>query len=316
MPMRAIMVGPFFSATRIRHSIAACHSPRFCSAWGSFMMSPADGPSLAAGGSPAEYRAGIERAINHGFLLKRAVRIRQSYSAVCLGSSPRHSTHRAVSLTILAAIKLTPSRCGSRRSIAADVKKLGGQRAAILRVAVRRRCGVFEHACKLACEGIVAKRKDLPYQSGRSKRWLKAELLPSISPGKASIGASLNSLFKVFASEEDTIDVLSVIAEIIKDLLIFVVVMFGLLIALIVIVSKMPDDNPLKGVLTALSYRIGATAAAGLLAIPIEPIPGLDVLYDIGVPVALIIYWISFLKNAGRTTIDPSLRQAQQASSR
>ena len=107
-------------------------------------------------------------------------------------------------------------------------------------------------------------------------------------------------------------DVLSVIAEIIKDLLIFVVVMFALLIALIVIVSKMPDDNPLKRVLTALSYRIGATAAAGLLAIPIEPISGLDVLYDIGVPVALIIYWISFFKNASRTTIDPSLRQAQQ----
>jgi hypothetical protein len=78
-------------------------------------------------------------------------------------------------------------------------------------------------------------------------------------------------------------DALSIIAEIIKDLLIFVVVMFALLIALIVIVSKMPEDNPLKRVLTALSYRIGATAAAGLLAIPIEPIPGLDVLYDIGV---------------------------------
>ena len=54
-------------------------------------------------------------------------------------------------------------------------------------------------------------------------------------------------------------DVLSVIAEIIKDLLIFVVVMFALLIALIVIVSKMPDNNPLKRVLTALSYRIGCT---------------------------------------------------------
>jgi bifunctional non-homologous end joining protein LigD len=32
---------------------------------------------------------------------------------------------------------------------------------------------IFEHACKLGCEGIVAKRKDLPYESGRSKRWLK-----------------------------------------------------------------------------------------------------------------------------------------------
>ena len=32
---------------------------------------------------------------------------------------------------------------------------------------------VFEHACKLGCEGIVAKRIDMPYQSGRSKRWVK-----------------------------------------------------------------------------------------------------------------------------------------------
>lgn len=32
---------------------------------------------------------------------------------------------------------------------------------------------IYKHACKLGCEGIVAKRKDLPYESGRSKRWLK-----------------------------------------------------------------------------------------------------------------------------------------------
>jgi ATP-dependent DNA ligase len=32
---------------------------------------------------------------------------------------------------------------------------------------------IFEHACKLGFEGIVAKRKDLPYESGRSRRWLK-----------------------------------------------------------------------------------------------------------------------------------------------
>lgn len=32
---------------------------------------------------------------------------------------------------------------------------------------------IFQHACRLGHEGIVAKRKDLPYESGRSKRWLK-----------------------------------------------------------------------------------------------------------------------------------------------
>ena len=84
---------------------------------------------------------------------------------------------------------------------------------------------------------------------------------------------------------------LSTVADIIRDLLIFVVAMTALLIVLIVVVSRMPDDNPLKRILSALSYRIGATAAAGAVAIPIEPIPGLDGLYDIAVPIVLIWYW-------------------------
>src|SRR5262245_27829484 len=32
---------------------------------------------------------------------------------------------------------------------------------------------VFHHACKLGLEGIVSKRKDSPYRSGRSPDWLK-----------------------------------------------------------------------------------------------------------------------------------------------
>ncbi len=93
---------------------------------------------------------------------------------------------------------------------------------------------------------------------------------------------------------------LSTIAQIIRDLLIFVAVMTGLLIALVVVVSKMPDSNPLKRLLVALTYRVGATAAAGALAIPIEPIPGIDALYDVLVPVALIWYWITFFRDAQR----------------
>jgi hypothetical protein len=62
---------------------------------------------------------------------------------------------------------------------------------------------------------------------------------------------------------------LSTIAEIIRDLLIFVVVIAALLIALVVVISKMPDTNPLKRLLTAFSYRLGATLAAGAIAIPL-----------------------------------------------
>jgi bifunctional non-homologous end joining protein LigD len=34
---------------------------------------------------------------------------------------------------------------------------------------------VFKHACKLGLEGIVSKRKDSPYRSGRSPDWLKSK---------------------------------------------------------------------------------------------------------------------------------------------
>jgi bifunctional non-homologous end joining protein LigD len=34
---------------------------------------------------------------------------------------------------------------------------------------------VFAHACKLGLEGIVSKRKDSPYRSGRTPDWLKSK---------------------------------------------------------------------------------------------------------------------------------------------
>ncbi len=34
---------------------------------------------------------------------------------------------------------------------------------------------VFEHACKLGLEGIVSKRRDSAYSSGRSPHWVKAK---------------------------------------------------------------------------------------------------------------------------------------------
>ena len=34
---------------------------------------------------------------------------------------------------------------------------------------------VFEHACKLGLEGVVSKRKDSRYASGRSPHWIKSK---------------------------------------------------------------------------------------------------------------------------------------------
>jgi hypothetical protein len=95
-------------------------------------------------------------------------------------------------------------------------------------------------------------------------------------------------------------EALSAIERIIRDLLIFVVAMTAILAALIVIISRMPDDNPLKRIMVALSYRVGATAAAGMLVIPSTPIPGLDAVIDIGAPLVLIWYWWTFFRDALR----------------
>jgi bifunctional non-homologous end joining protein LigD len=34
---------------------------------------------------------------------------------------------------------------------------------------------MFRHACKLGLEGIVSKRKDSSYRSGRSPHWIKSK---------------------------------------------------------------------------------------------------------------------------------------------
>jgi bifunctional non-homologous end joining protein LigD len=38
---------------------------------------------------------------------------------------------------------------------------------------------VFEHACKLGLEGVVAKRRDAPYRSGRQESWIKLKCVKS-----------------------------------------------------------------------------------------------------------------------------------------
>ena len=97
-------------------------------------------------------------------------------------------------------------------------------------------------------------------------------------------------------------ELLTAITEIIRDLLIFVAVMTALLITLIVVVSKMPDSNPLKRLLVALTRRVAATALAGAVAIPIEPIPAIDAVYDFAVPILLIVYWFTLFRDAHRVT--------------
>jgi hypothetical protein len=90
------------------------------------------------------------------------------------------------------------------------------------------------------------------------------------------------------------VDILNLVGQIVRDLLIFVGSCFALLVVLLIVVARMPRENPLRQLLGELCRHVAVTLAAGAVAIPIEPIPGLDVAYDTVVPIALLYFWIKF----------------------
>jgi hypothetical protein len=56
----------------------------------------------------------------------------------------------------------------------------------------------------------------------------------------------------------------------------------GLAVILAIVAARMPPDNPLRKVLHALCTRLVAMLGVGAVAIPLQPIPGLDAIYDVG----------------------------------
>ena len=54
---------------------------------------------------------------------------------------------------------------------------------------------VFKHACKLGLEGIVSKRLDLAYRSGRCRAWIKIKnpASPAYCASKTGRGENLST---------------------------------------------------------------------------------------------------------------------------
>jgi hypothetical protein len=92
--------------------------------------------------------------------------------------------------------------------------------------------------------------------------------------------------------------ILNFFEHLVRDLLIFVAVLFGLLVILLIVIARMPPDNPLRQLLSELCRHLAITMAAGLVAIPVEMVPGVDVAYDTLVPLGLLYFWIKFLVRA------------------
>jgi bifunctional non-homologous end joining protein LigD len=60
----------------------------------------------------------------------------------------------------------------------AGLKRCLGRRKRVIRYVEHLEDGgaeMFEHACRLGFEGIVSKRRDGRYRSGRSSGWLKSK---------------------------------------------------------------------------------------------------------------------------------------------
>jgi hypothetical protein len=104
------------------------------------------------------------------------------------------------------------------------------------------------------------------------------------------------------------------VVEIVKVILIAVGVLVVVLCVLLVGIFRLPRGNRVRLLMSALAMRVGATALAGLVAVPIEPIAGLDVLYDIGAPLLLLIYWARLFPHAAAilrgTASDPRVGAA------
>ena len=82
----------------------------------------------------------------------------------------------------------------------------------------------------------------------------------------------------------------------IEFLLLFALALIVLFVVLLVVVSKMPNDNPLKMLLSALSHRVGATAGLMVVDPVATGLPVIGEVWDFATIAWLIYFWFTFLR--------------------
>src|SRR5258708_4788200 len=93
-------------------------------------------------------------------------------------------------------------------------------------------------------------------------------------------------------------------AEFFKVIVISIVAVIALCMIFAVVVSCLPEHNPLRRVLSALLFRFGATAAVMVVDVPALGVPVLGEVFDLVTVGLLIWYWVSFFKEA-RDALSP-----------
>ncbi|MBS0448506.1 MAG: hypothetical protein JSR59_21500 [Proteobacteria bacterium] len=92
------------------------------------------------------------------------------------------------------------------------------------------------------------------------------------------------------------------------------IVLVGMLLVSGISVSLLPNDNPLRELLVALSRKLALTLGLAVAAVPTEFIPVVDVLYDIAAPLFLLFSWGGFIKDA--IALDSPLRKKRPVNQR
>jgi hypothetical protein len=82
----------------------------------------------------------------------------------------------------------------------------------------------------------------------------------------------------------------------VEFLLLFAFALTVLFVILLVVISKMPNDNPLKMLLSALSRRVGATAALMVVDPVATGLPVIGEVWDFATIAWLVYFWFTFLR--------------------
>jgi hypothetical protein len=82
----------------------------------------------------------------------------------------------------------------------------------------------------------------------------------------------------------------------IEFILVFALALIALFTVLLIVVSMMPRSNPLRIILTALAYRVGATAGLMMLDPVATAVPAAGEVWDLVTIIGLIYFWYTFFK--------------------
>jgi hypothetical protein len=90
-------------------------------------------------------------------------------------------------------------------------------------------------------------------------------------------------------------EMLNSVIAFVQFLITAVLVMAGLLIVLAIVVSILPKDNPLQQLFMAFTKRLAVMVGISVVAVPVEFIPMIDVLYDLAALIFTGWYWFKLI---------------------